>query len=44
MIAEFCRARGARAWKPPSPQVIHLQALSRRIDALEEMRLMRPTG
>ncbi|MBK7706809.1 MAG: IS110 family transposase [Acidobacteria bacterium] len=40
MIAEFCRSERPEPWKPPSPQVIHLQALSRRIDALEEMRLM----
>lgn len=40
MIAEFCRSERPELWKPPSPLVSHLQALSRRIDALEEMRLM----
>jgi len=40
LIAEFCRSESPGLWKPASPQVKHLQALSRRIDALEEMRLM----
>ncbi|MEZ5346646.1 MAG: transposase [Pyrinomonadaceae bacterium] len=38
MIADFCRTQIPEQWFPPSPQVVKIQGLSRRIEALEEMR------
>ncbi len=38
LIARFCLSQEPDAWLPPSPQVRHLQALTRRIEVLEEMR------
>lgn len=40
LIADFCRTQGPAPWTPPSPEVKHLQALVRRLDALEELLLM----
>ena len=36
MIAQFCAERRPRAWPPPPPEVEELQALARRLDALEK--------
>lgn len=38
LIARFCRAQRPRAWAPPEPEQRQLQALYRRLEALEEMR------
>jgi transposase len=40
LIADFCRTQQPAPWAPPSPEVKHLQALVRRLDALEELLLM----
>jgi len=40
LIADFCRTQQPAPWLPPSPEVKHLQALVRRLDALEELLLM----
>jgi transposase len=37
LIADFCQTQKPKQWFPPSPQVVKIQALSRRIDSLEEM-------
>lgn len=37
VIAQFCLERQPRAWTPPAPEVDALQALVRRLDALEKM-------
>jgi len=37
LIASFCLSQEPAQWFPPSPEVRHLQALMRRIEALEEM-------
>ncbi len=37
IIAQFCAERRPRAWTPPPPEVEELQALARRLDALEKM-------
>jgi len=37
LIADFCLTQKPKQWLPPSPQVAKIQALSRRIDSLEEM-------
>ena len=37
LIAGFCQTQNPKQWFPPSPQVVKIQALSRRIEALEEM-------
>ena len=36
-IAQFCVALEPEAWTPPAPEVAKLQALSRRIEALNQM-------
>lgn len=36
-IAEFCLAKDPKAWNPLPPEIKQLQALSRRIESLEEM-------
>ena len=40
LIAEYCLRECPAAWEPPSPQVTELQALMRRVEALEEMLRM----
>ena len=40
LIADFCLTQNPGQWFPPSPQVIELQALTRRIEMLEEMLQM----
>ena len=37
-IARFCRALEPEAWTPPEPEVAQLQAYSRRLAALEQMK------
>lgn len=37
LIGDFCLTQKPEQWLPPSPSVMRIQALSRRIDALEEM-------
>lgn len=36
-LARFCRQENPREWHPLPPEMMHLQALTRRIGALEEM-------
>lgn len=38
LIARFCQAHRPAVWTPPPPEVAELEALVRRLDALEEMR------
>lgn len=38
VIARFCRALQPQAWSPPAPEVEHLQALMRRLEALMQMK------
>ena len=40
LIARFCRAQTPPAWQPPAPEIRELQALARRLDALNEMLRM----
>jgi transposase len=40
LIARFCQAQKPLAWRPPSPEVRELQALVRRLESLQEMRVM----
>jgi transposase len=40
LIADFCLTQNPEQWFPLSPQVIELQALTRRIEVLEEMLQM----
>ena len=40
LIADFCLTQNPDEWRPPTPQVIELQALTRRIEMLEEMLQM----
>ena len=40
LIARFCQMHQPPPWTPPAPEVRQLQALVRRLEALEEMRLM----
>ncbi len=40
LIADFCLGRNPKQWFPPSPQLSKIQALSRRIETLEEMLRM----
>jgi transposase len=40
LIARFCQMHQPPAWEPPAPEVRELQALVRRLEALDEMRLM----
>ena len=40
LIAAFCGERRPPQWAPPAPELRELQALVRRLDALQEMRLM----
>ena len=40
LIADFCRTQKPDQWFPPSPEVVELQALVRRIEMLEEMLQM----
>lgn len=40
LIADFCRTQNPAQWFPPPPEIIQLQALVRRIEALEEMLQM----
>ena len=40
LIARFCHMHQPAPWAPPLPEVAHLQALVRRLDALHEMRQM----
>lgn len=37
LIAQFCAERRPQLWTPPSPEVEKLQALARRIEALDQM-------
>ncbi len=38
LIARFCQSQRPKLWNPPTPQVRQLQALVRRLEALQEMR------
>ena len=38
LIARFCQAMQPKAWTPPLPEVRELQAIARRIEALQNMR------
>lgn len=40
LIARFCHSHQPPGWQPPPPSVRQLQALARRLDALNEMRHM----
>ncbi len=40
LIAGFCRMHQPPFWTPPVPEIRELQALVRRLDTLEEMRVM----
>ena len=40
LIVRFCVMHQPPAWEPPDPEVRELQALVRRLEALDEMRLM----
>ena len=40
LIAGFCALHRPEAWAPPAPEVAELQALVRRLEALQEMRQM----
>ena len=40
LMAHFCRMHQPPLWSPPAPQVRELQALVRRLETLEEMRVM----
>ena len=40
LIARFARMHQPELWVPPAPQVRELQALVRRLESLDEMRLM----
>lgn len=40
LIARFCQMHQPPAWTPTAPEVRELQALVRRLESLEEMRLM----
>ena len=40
LIADFCLTQNPQQWLPPTPQVVELQALTRRIEVLEEMLQM----
>ncbi len=42
VIEDFCRAQWARLrlWEPPAPEVVALQDMERRIEALQKMRTM----
>ena len=40
LIADFCLTQEPTQWFPPTPEVAELQALTRRIEVLEQMRQM----
>lgn len=40
LIADFCLTQNPVQWFPPAPQTVQLQALTRRIEMLEEMLQM----
>lgn len=40
LIARFCARQKPGAWMPPAPELRELQALVRRVEALEEMKQM----
>lgn len=40
LIAHFCRMHQPSLWHPPAPEIRELQALVRRLETLEEMRVM----
>lgn len=40
LIADFCLTQNPAQWFPPAPQTVELQALTRRIEMLEEMLQM----
>lgn len=40
LIARFCQMHRPPAWVPPAPELKELQALVRRLDTLDEMRVM----
>jgi len=40
LIARFCEMHQPPLWSPPAPEIRHLQALVRRLESLEEMRVM----
>lgn len=40
LIARFCARQRPGAWSPPAPELRQLQALVRRVEALEEMKQM----
>ena len=37
LIANFCKSHNPKPWKPPEKEVAELQALTRRLDALDHM-------
>ena len=37
LIANFCKSHHPKPWKPPAAEVAELQALTRRLDALDHM-------
>lgn len=40
LIARFCAMHQPAVWTPPTPEMAQLQALVRRLEALDEMRVM----
>lgn len=40
LIARFCQMHQPPLWSPPAPEIRELQALVRRLETLEEMRVM----
>jgi transposase len=40
LIAHFCQMHQPPPWSPPAPEIRELQALVRRLETLEEMRIM----
>ncbi len=40
LIAHFCQMHQPPLWSPPTPEIRELQALVRRLETLEEMRVM----
>ena len=40
LIARFCQMHQPPLWTPPAPEIAELQALVRRLESLDEMRMM----
>jgi transposase len=40
LIARYCHTQHPQAWAPPAAEILELQALGRRLEALVEMRTM----